>query len=170
MKTRTLLFLFIQLSVFSINAQSLSESLGAVKTNFQIFSDNKDLNVTDQFIIKRAEKKSYTRAVYDGGYGYGYGYQSLHLEFVTQETYILEEFDHKFVGNNSDKLELTFYDSNDVALATDVSDFSVVDLMYSLPSEKLRFFYSIDLIDIPVILLDKTVKIDLIKLVSDKKD
>jgi len=170
MKAKTLLFLIIQLSVFNSSAQSLSEALGAVKTNFQIFSDNKDLNVTDQFIIKRAESEHQRGSISDGGYGYGYGYQSLHLEFVTQETYLLQEFDHKLFGNNYDKLVLTFYDPDDIVLATYVSDFSVADLMYNLPSEKVRFFYSIDLIGIPVVLLDKTVKIDLIKLVSDKKD
>ena len=75
MKAKTLLFLIIHLSVFNINAQSLSESLGAVKTNFHIFSDTKDLNVSDQFIIKRAEEESQTGVIYDGGYGYGYGYR-----------------------------------------------------------------------------------------------
>ena len=168
MKAKTLLFLIIQLSVFNIDAQSLSESLGAVKTNFQIISDTKDLKVMDQFIIKRAEKKSYTRSFSEGGYGYGYGYQSFHLEFVTQETYIQKEFDHKEAKNNNDKLKLTFYDKSDKIIATYVLDFSVVDLKYELAFDKMRYFYSIDLIGIPIVLLDETVKIDLIKLVSDK--
>lgn len=58
-------------------------------------------------------------------------------------------------------MELTFYDANDVILASHIANFSVVDLFYNISADKIQFFYSIDLIGVPIALLNKTVKIDL---------
>ncbi|MCG6187007.1 hypothetical protein [Maribellus maritimus] len=169
MKVKMFLFTVIQLFVVHIYAQSLSESLGGVKTNFHFFSNNTDLNVTDQFIIKRAEKKASASTNYSfhSAYGYGYGYQSFHLEFITREYYVTEEVEHK--GKYSDKIELTFYNSDDIALATHTLDYSVVDLSYNISSDEIQFFYSVDLLGIPIVLLNKTAKINFIKKVSNKK-
>ncbi|QGY42852.1 hypothetical protein GM418_04035 [Maribellus comscasis] len=169
MKVKIFLFAVIQLSVVHICAQSLEESLGGIETNFQFFSNNIDLKVTDQFIIKRAEKKASASTNYsaNSAYGYGYGYQSFHLEFVTKEYYTIEEVEHK--GRYSDKIELTFYNSDDIALATHTLDYSVVDLSYNISSDEIQFFYSIDLLGIPIVLLNKTAKINFIKKVSNKK-
>lgn len=178
MRTIISLFLLLQCIVFSCNAQSLTEELGGIKTNFQIVSDDEDLKVTDQFIIQRAEKKAnhssstdinYSSASgysYGYGYGYGYGYQSFHLEFIAHESYITKEIDHK--NRNYNKLILTFYGANDVILGTRSWDRSDVDILFHLPGDSKHYFYSIDLIDVPMVLLSETAKIDIIRKVSDK--
>ena len=166
MKTKMFLFIMFQLSLFNISAQNLEDSLGAVKTNFQLFSDTTNLNPTNQIIIQRAERKSYGDSF---GVGWGYGSQSLHIEFVSGKNLAEKKFKYRAGRDNEDKLELTFYDSGNVVLATCQMDFSLVDLLYNSSSDKSLFFYSIDLIDIPIVLLNKTVKINLIKNIADKK-
>ena len=166
MKTKMLLSAIFLLSVAAINAQNLNESLGGVKTNFHFFSDATDLKVTDQVIILRAERKSY--GDYINGYGWGYGYQSFHIEFITKELLAEKTFKYKAGHDNNDKLEFSFYDTDNVVLASYTADFGDVNILHNPSSGGGQFFYSIDLIDIPIVLLNKALKIDLVKKVSDK--
>jgi hypothetical protein len=167
MNHRTILLITVY--IFSVNilgAQNLKESLGGTKTNFQIYSDTVDLKVSDQIIILRTEKQTYSDSNY--GTGWGYGYQSFHLEFITKKNIKIENYKYKTGRDNGNKLELIFYDSNNNILATSSFPYYYVDL-YNNPSIiDSPFFYSIDLIDIPIVLLDKTAKIGMIKKVAEK--
>jgi hypothetical protein len=167
MNHRTILL--ITAYVFSVNilgAQNLKDALGGIKTNFQIYSDTVDLKVSDQIIILRAEKNYNSDSNF--GTGWGYGYQSFHLEFITKKNIKIENYKYKSGRDNENKLELIFYDSNNSVLATSSFPYNYVDL-YNNPSIiDSPFFYSIDLIDIPIVLLDKTAKIGMIKKVASK--
>lgn len=167
MKLKVLIFTIIQLSIFNIYAQNLEDSLGGVKTDFCFFSDTTNLNVTNQMIIQRAEKNLKGNAT--NGIGMGYGYQSLHIEFIAREQIIEKEYKYRTGRNNKDKLELIFYGQDNAILASCITDYSVVDLMYNSSSAKKQFFYSIDLIDIPIVLLNQTMKINMIKKVAKRK-
>ena len=161
--------LLIAIQLFVVNvlvAQNLKESLGSTKTNFQIFSDTVDLKVSDQIIILKAEKKSNSDATF--GYGWGYGYQSFHLEFITNKDIKVETFKYRTGRDNEEKLDLVFYDSANIILATTTIPFDYVDILNNTSITDGPFFYSIDLIDIPIVLLDKTSKIGMIKKVSNK--
>lgn len=170
MKTIISLFVMLQCILFTVNAQSLTETLGGVETNFQIVSDSVDLKATDQFIIQRAEKNTKYRSgmTGDGGYGYGYGcgYQSFHLEFIARETYVTKVIDHK--DRDYNKIVLTFYDSDDIILASQTWNRSEIDILFHSHPDNSRYFYSIDIKDVPMVLLAKTVKIDIIREVSDR--
>lgn len=161
--------IFIVLLLFVVNvlaAQSLSESLGGVKTHFQMVSDTVDLKVSDQIIILRAERKHYGDSSF--GYGWGYGYQSFHLEFITKEEIKVETFNFKVGRDNDSKLELMFYNAENEILAISSVPFEFVDVLSHPSIVDNSFFYSIDLIDIPFVLLEKTYKIGLTKKVSSK--
>ena len=142
---------------YNIVAQSISESLGGVHTNFQIFSDSVDLNVSDQIIILRAEKGTYSGP----NAGFGYGYRSYHLEFITYKPL----FSNYSKYNDSRILKLIFYDEKNRELATRIRP--IADLMqvyneaYNPALMDFPIFYSIDLISIPIVLLDKTRKINI---------
>ncbi len=167
MITKNVLLISIQLFVVNIlGAQDLKESLGGIKTNFKIVSDTVDLCVSDQIIILRAEKKHYGDA--SSGYGWGYGYQSFHLEFMAKKEIKVETFKFKPSRDNESKLELTFYNSENGILASTSVPFDQVDALSNPTTSDRLFFYSIDLIDIPVVLLEKTSKIDMIKKVSSR--
>lgn len=167
MKAIVFLFLVIQLSLFNGSAQNLENALGGVNTNFQLFSDTTNLNPTNQLIIKRAEKNSSSDASF--GTGWGYGYQSFHIEFISDKNLTEKTFKYRAGRDNEDKLELTFYGSNHVVLATCLVHYSVVDLLSHSSADSSRYFYSIDLVDIHIVLLNETIKINLIKRVSDRK-
>lgn len=163
MKTRLVLFIAVQLFIINIlGAQNLKESLGGIKTNFQIYSDTVDLKASDQFIILRTEKKIHTDEV--GRFAWAYAYQSYHLEFVTKQNLKVEFFKKEAGKDHGSKLELTFYDSNNNVLTTTTLPYEYVDVFTNTTSMDNPNFYSIDLIDIPVVLLDKTAKINMIKL------
>ena len=148
--------LALQLSVLlTLSAQSISESLGGIKTNFELSSVNTALEVTDQIIVLTAERLSYINAV--GEAGWGYGYQSFHFEFITQKEIKEIQGDR----NNRFKYRLTLIDHENVILFTTNLPNNSVKKYHNPDIADSKFFYSIDLIDIPVLLLDKTKRIDL---------
>ena len=155
---KLILFAVLQTFVLSVfMGQSLSESLGAIKTDFKLSSDTTDLNASDQIIVLGAEKRTYNSS--DGG-GWGYGYQSFHLEFISiKKIYTIS-------GGTKERnnYRLTFSDKENYILAKiNIPGHSFK--MYTNPFIKnLSIFYSIDLIYIPALLLEKTSKIDIVKL------
>ncbi|WP_321368791.1 hypothetical protein [uncultured Draconibacterium sp.] len=161
------LYLILQFSIYNSNAQNIVQSLGGIETNFQIVSDNLDLHVSNQYIIQRAEKESATRYYGEASYGYGYGYQSYHLEFIAEELYVTREIKHN--DRDYDKMELTFYTSDNRILASHTLNSTRADILSNPRSVNRQYFYSIDLKDVPVILLEQTAKIDLVRKVSAGK-
>jgi len=167
MINKKVLIIVIQLFVANILvAQNLNESLGGVKTNFKIVSDTVDLKVSDQIIILKAEQKHYGSPTF--GYGWGYGYQSFHLEFIAKKDIRIETFKFRTGRDNESKLELIFYNSENNILASTSVPFESVDLLSNPSTVDNSFFYSIDLIDIPIVLLEKTYKIGLTKKEASK--
>lgn len=161
--------LLIVIQLFVVNtlvAQDLNDALGGVKTDFQIFSGTVDLDVSDQMIILKAKKRH--EADFSFGHGWGYGYQSYHLEFIANKYFKVETFKHRTGGNNASRLEVIFYDSNNIILASSFIPFDNVLVFSNPPINMGPFFYSIDLIDIPIVLLNKTSKISMIKKVSSR--
>ena len=154
---KVLLVVALQLFAFQIIcAQSISESLGGIKTNFEIFSVKRDLEVTDQVLVLAAERRTYISPT---DAGWGYGYQSVHFEFITR----IELIEILGENKNKNKYRLTFIDhENVILLAINLPDYSVK--RYLNPDiTKGQVFYSIDFIDIPVLVLDKTKTINIYK-------
>ncbi len=144
-----------------LNAQTISSALGCVKTNFQFYSDTTNLEVTSQFIIKNAGifKKSVSDGL-DYGYGYGGGYESYHLEFITNKE-LSTEVNRKVNYN----YEINFTDSNNIILATTTFDNDKVSHFSNRYFKDTPKFYSFDLINIPISVLDRTRKIYITKIV-----
>lgn len=140
----------VNLISFESNAQSLTEKLGGVKTDFVFISDSLEMDIVDQAILKRGVRKydSYS----DGAYGYGF--QTFHLEFITtskiKEIYFNErrKWAHYKIDliaeNDSFLYSINKYSSDDVRMVS---------------GEDSLHAYSIDLYQIPIIILDKTEKI-----------
>jgi hypothetical protein len=157
-----ILIVVITVSSFKSYSQNISEQLGAVKTNFSFSSDNNTLNVKSQIIVKRGmynkDYDSRTKAAY------GYGLQSLHLEFISHDKLkkIYQKgrwgelptinFNLKFINKN-----------NEVIFEKKVEENTISENTYNN-----LFIYSVNLYSIPVILLDDTERIDIIKITNDK--
>ena len=167
-RNKILLFACSLIIMSNLNAQSLTESLGGTKTNFKICSNTVDLKTVNQIIIQSTEKE------YSSDYGYGFGYQSFHLEFVSQNKIAAtkaEQLENKELlqlasYNSGNKYLMTFYDSNDQVLLTLTIPLSFVDDFTNASMDNRLYFYSIDLIDVPIIVLDKTTKIDILKIMK----
>lgn len=153
------ILIILQLFIYQVLcAQSISEYFGGIKTKFEVFSDTIDLKVIDQIVVLAAEKRSYI-SISDNA-GWGYGYQSIHFEFITKK----ELFEISAAGKNKNKYKLTFSDQDNLILQTIYIPEYSVDKCINTNIVNGRVFYSIDLIYTPVLLLDKTKRIDIIKL------
>jgi hypothetical protein len=141
-----------------LNAQNLSQKLGSIKTDFKFYSDTIDLNVSNQFIIKNAGAFFSYNATSGSSYGFGAGYESYHLEFVTNKILKCEYFKRY---TNSAHYEIDFFDSTNIKLSTisftgdEIVIFTNSDVMGS------PIFYSIDLYNVPISLLDRTLKMNI---------
>jgi hypothetical protein len=156
---KLIIILILQNLLLKISySQSISELLGGVKTNFELFSDSIDLEAEDQLIILAAERYSGISISYQAGWGYGY--QSFHFEFITTKRLAVKPTDKKDKNN----YQLSFIDSDNVILQTIIVPSHLVDVRSNTYIQNSNVFYSIDLIDTPVLILDKTRKINIIRL------
>jgi hypothetical protein len=103
-----------------------------------------------------AERRTYISATEAG---WGYGYQSVHFEFITQKELV------EILGENKEKnkYRFTFSDhENIIIFAINIPEYSVNK--YRNPDiTNSPVFYSIDFIDVPVLVLDKTKRINIYK-------
>lgn len=172
MKKTSLLLAFLLLLISGATAQTLFDALQGTKTNFQIVSDGNDLKVTDQIIIRNAEKVEIRVNIDE--YGYGYAYQSFHLEFISRKSIVAIKSDD-FADKNllqlafylsGHKFLLSFYDwNNNLLTATTIPD-NYVDVFTNASADKRMYFYSIDLIDIPILILENAKRIDIVELLK----
>lgn len=156
-----LLFLLLFLIVKPSQAQSLSESLGGIKTNFEFFSDSINLDVKKQFIIKNASMiKNADSYGLNSAYGYGGGYESFHLEFSTNKEIVVNEirkpeFDYQLLFYNHDEQLISTIDFS----LRKRSNHNKVNL---IQHNEMKFF-SFDLIYLPLSVLEETKRIEVKK-------
>ncbi|OAV45142.1 hypothetical protein [Lewinella sp. 4G2] len=150
MKTLTLLF-FFSLSTM-LSAQPLSQQLGGIKTDFTIYFQSQQVEVLDQVVIKRglSNYQYETDGILEHAYGFGYGLQTYRLEVMSPVDFEIEERRRKshyrlvFFGEDGTKLLSRYLSRSHLfVLKGDVN------------------FYSINLEDIPMLLLDNTASIDI---------
>ncbi|MDO5522481.1 MAG: hypothetical protein Q4G48_00365 [Bacteroidia bacterium] len=145
-----------------LQAQSLAEKLGGVKTDYIITSHGVELDITNQIISKRAERFHDWGGHNEGAYGYGYGYESFHLEFTVRNG----EMDMPQPGGllKSEKfIVLDFYDDEGSLLGSRTRSVRDVRLISNNTSGNQLMHYSIDLIAIPLPLLDAAKRIDIFR-------
>ena len=147
-------------------AQSLSEKLGGVSTDFIIVSGDDTLDIDKQIIVKRAkykaEKDYKTHESYEGGYGgygygMGYGYQSFHLEFTSNTKIVSKTI---YNGNRRPTYYCTFYcyDKNGQQILEKLVPATRLKQMFNSQSAT-SFVYSLNLVGIPIVVLDNTTTI-----------
>jgi len=157
---RIYLILFIALLTNSngIFAQSLIDKLGGVTTEFTFTSLSTKLPVSSQSIIKRGhyDSKSYTGS--EEASAYGYGLQTYHLEIISSDEVVEKYKDKK---GRRKYYEMTLLDENNNTIM--IVNFYNDDVRI-YKHEKDIISYSFNLYDVPLILFDKTKKIDIVKI------
>lgn len=149
----------------SLSSQSISEQLGAVKTNFIITSNSLTLNI-EQILIPRAVAKSghYTTPSMNVSYTklqnstapqihtYGYGYQSFHLEFIAEKQISTIRAN----GKKRTYYLLHFLDINEELISSFELSSAMVNFIPNKGSKAWSYIYSIDLKNVPIVVLDRT--------------
>ena len=149
--------LILSLTCSNINAQSIIEKLDGVKTDFVFTTDSIEIQIIDQAIIQRGffDYNVRTNSSSSYGHAYGFGLQAYHLEFITtSDLKTFEKFKKKAVKAIYD---IKLYDENDTLLL----NFKVA-YSKSKASNKTSGItsYSINLLQIPIIIFDKVKTID----------
>ncbi|MEL6945754.1 MAG: hypothetical protein AAFO82_24130 [Bacteroidota bacterium] len=136
----------------------LIEQVGGVRTNFVISNENNVLKVKTQAILKRGltEHDRDWDSFSDGAYGYAYGLgvEVFRLEFIT-DTDLRKE---KRKRSEVRKYELRFYTKTDELLLMLTIPLRYVTVYSNL---KKIYIYSINLQNIPFVVLDETHRIDI---------
>lgn len=161
---------------FSFNcfdAQSLVEELGGVNTDFKIISDSVEMDVLSQAIVWRGIRKMDTHrsqwvdsdyeAAHSSAYGYGYGLRALHLEFLTTSTISKEK---RIDRIGLDYLELKLFDKDQKLLLKTRMTLKSLKRTSNLAD---LTSYSLSLIDIPVIILDRAESINILLVEAEEK-
>lgn len=157
-----IVFFLLIASASYLYSQSFIEKIGGVSTHFEFSSDSVNLSVIDQAIIQRGyfdfnfdQDKSVNNS-YASAYSYGYGLQTFHLEFITTSE-IKQIVAYKTKPIQA-KYNIKLYDDKN----TKILEFEVL-YRESKVTPKLSGMtsYSINLYRIPMILFDKTKKIDI---------
>lgn len=165
MKKNITILCIISLNLFLtsfLQAQSLSEKLGGVKTDYIITSHGVELEITNQLIVKRAERFYDWGGHNDGAYGYGYGYESFHLEFTVKNGEIdLPESGSLFKSGKL--LVLDFYGEDGNLLGSRRRSPQDIRFISNNSTNSKLMHYTIDLIAIPLPLLDSTKRIDIFR-------
>jgi len=160
-----LCFLMISLTV---NSQTIFEKFGGVKTDFKLYSSDLDLEVIDQCLVRRGVRN--TRINYENDSAYGYGYESIHFEFVCKKR---PQFD--LIIDKAAKRKWTFFrlelynGKNKMFYSVDLSETNLRVYEMEQPDKILNFVYSINMVNIPLILLDQVEKIDITKIKQTRK-
>lgn len=159
---------FLSLTLFLLSgfvySQNLTEKLGGITTDFEIISDTNTLEVIDQVIIKRglSDSKRNISLTPEGVYAYGYGLQTYRLEFITPNELV------KIEGRYPDRYQygLEFIDGNGYKL---MEIRMTSENIISYLNEGNFNIYSVNLQNIPLIVLNKTRTIKC-KIVAVDKD
>lgn len=153
------IFLAVFLFASSLPAQSIREHTDALATNIIVSTENSVFSTGSPILIKRSEGYYHSRSDRDVdfdfdtsssyGYDYGYGYTSWHLEFVG----------NRDISTSGKKYRLSFINSegqNIGIIRVQKKEINVIAGLMKPP-----FFYSVDLKEVPILLLEQTARIDI---------
>ena len=163
MKVKLLLLTFLSCTSFAavLFGQNIAtwEPDDAVETNFKITSEGADLGASEQLLLERGESSYELGTGLNGGYVHGY--QSLHLEFRSEKRIVIKV--QKDRNKRRPRLVMQFFDKNGDLLGSHEALYrQSVDEFTGKDVNTGPYFYSIDMVDIPMLLLQHTDRIELL--------
>ncbi|MDG1334082.1 MAG: hypothetical protein P8P74_17230 [Crocinitomicaceae bacterium] len=161
---KTLFTLFIFLASFSISAQSISDQVGGVSCSYELYSDGDTLDVIKQLLIQRPTARSGVSDIENQSYGYGYAYSSWCLEFVTNTGISTRNRNNLERRNRRGKYNVTFKNRAGGMLFSQYMGRDKVRLWKGKIHTGVVYTYSLNLIDVPLIVLDNVASIDIVRI------
>lgn len=155
------LLLFTVSTSFSFS-QNISEDIGGVSCTFSIVSDGIDLEVKKQLMIMRAERRTEVSSLDNSSYGLGLGYSEWHLEFTAEKeiTYRKKESDENIAHRGKYCIQLI--DSDKTILIKTYVTADCLKQWNGGTKEDPIFTYSLDLLDLPLLLMDDVAFFDIV--------
>ena len=147
------LFLILFSTSSLVKAQTITPALDGYRPAFRISTDSMEMTVVDQVLIKRAVKDYFFDRILDAAYGMGY--EAWHWEFVTRQPILKRNLK----GKKESFVRLELYNRKEECIGRFDLPLDRLQSTQSLSGQKIMT-YSINLIDIPLILLDRTRRVD----------
>ena len=146
----SLTILSILVVSFPANAQDIFSNFGGIKTNYEIFIEDSLTTVYNQGLVKRAEFLIES----DSEAGLGLGYSSVHFECTLDRGVPMR----KVNGKRRKVYVFEFMDSSGGHLGT----YEVLQhrVEKTRNNDFSRVIYSIDFIDVPLVVLENTARIN----------
>ena len=151
------------LSLSCVNAQTLTENMGALSCDFEFSSNGNKLQVEKQQLIERARARKEVSTTANESYGLGYAYTEWHLEFILEsEIGWRKKTDMETVDHRS-KYCIQFLDSNHVVLLKQYLGLDNIIEWHGGTTEEPIHIYSLNLINTPFIILEDVTSIEIVK-------
>lgn len=162
---RILFILMLFFAAQQVMAQNLYEAMAGIKTDFIFTSNNEEIGAERQFLVKKSGVLLDYTPTSESSYGYGGGYESYHLEFYTRSNISVE---HVYRPRPNYHYQLTFYDHQNNKISTIHfyrGRFGELPRVNVTEAPGMTYF-SFDLRDLPIAVLEHTARIDVIKAVK----
>lgn len=141
-----------------LTSQTLMEEIGGVRTNFTIVSDTLWLDTDEQFLIKRATKEINLEEFDDGTLQRSEAYESYHLEFILPGK--IQTI--RKIGKSREYYFLEFFtDGDQLILSVELQPKEIKSTTNWKDTELVA--YSINLQQVPLVILDRTLKLNFVK-------
>lgn len=154
-----LFMLFVMMVAGSISAQSLTDKIGGVSTDFNIYYGEYKLDIQQQVIIKRGLSSYAVNEIlpYEAASAYGYGLETFRFEFLSSDF-----INFKSKSGNYYNIQLDLMDADGSILLSLNID---ANNIWSFTSQKNFNAYSINLQNIPLVVFNETkhIKINIMK-------
>lgn len=152
-----LVFVFIVASFFTATAQVSTEQLGGIPSDFLIYSHGKQLDVSNQILIKKDTPFSFSDS--DNGTGYGYALNEVQLQWISSQ----KVYQKRERGKRESYALIMLYSKDGhliKSLHVEISRLSKMEISAS-PELPNQYIYNLNLRNIPLLLLDLVHKIDI---------
>ncbi len=158
---KTLLITLFSTLCFYSSSQTITDQMGGVDCNFTFTSNSYNLDVIKQTLLERPKAVSKSSALENESYGYAYAYTEWHLEFVSNTSIKSRERNMEEGRNRRQKYHLEFYNkTGDLLMETYISK-DKLKLWQGKAGNGIIYTYSLNLINVPLILLDNVTNINI---------
>lgn len=161
---KSILAILLVFSSFSLFAQTVGDDLGTVSCEFDIHSGSNELDIRKKVLVRRATTEGVSSNYENQSYAYGYAYSEWHLEFISntpigsrkkasEEDYLKRgKYCIQLLNLNGDVLMKTYLIKDDLRSWEGAID------------DKPIYTYSLDLINIPLVIIDDVDALNIIQI------
>lgn len=150
------------LSLYCVNAQTLTENMGALSCDFEFSSNGNKLQVEKQQLIERVRAKKEVSTTENESYGLGYAYTEWQLEFVLKSEFATRRSNELENADHRSKYCIQFLDSNGVILLKTYLAKEILTYWKAGTDAEPTHIYSLNMVSFPFVILDEVSLIEIV--------